>query len=116
MKVNKNRTAITLKRVGYRIEGIAKLHMWMSGVGYIHMDAFELKVPDISLDISYDDLNDKIKENLNDAGFGCESIDGAVGSVYDLYEGGFTCYYGEYYVGDITSDDIDAIDIILGGI
>ena len=110
MKINKDKGTVTISRVGVRVEGTAKLHMWGGGIGYTRMDDFDLMAPDISLDISDDDLRKKIKDNLNDAGFGCESIDGAIVDVYDLYESGFAIYTGELIVGDISSEDVIKIE------
>lgn len=115
MKTDIKKGTVTLSKVGVRIEGTAKLHMWGGGVGYIVMDSFDFKVPDISLDISDDELEKKIKENLNDAGFGCESIDGAVVYISDLYEQGLTLGVSELTVGDITNEDLVGMGFMDGG-
>ncbi len=67
---------IKIKQVGYRIHGIAILTDWYGQRGYIEMTSYDLKK-----------LTEKeIREGLNDAGFGCQSIDGADLIINELYE------------------------------
>jgi hypothetical protein len=67
--------SITLNFTDYVIEGIADLTAWGGGNACIEMKSFHVK-----------SLKD-IKENLNDNGFGVESINGAICDVYRNYEG-----------------------------
>lgn len=74
-----------LKQTGIVIQGIAVLNLWGGGQGEIIMD--EKFIP-----------NDKIsKENIlrcvNDAQFGCESIESAVVHIYIDYDHGFAKEY-----------------------
>ena len=71
---------ITLEQTGIVIQGIALLNLWGGGQGEIIMD--EKRIP----------LNKVSKENIlrcvNDARFGCESIESAVIEIYTEYDGG----------------------------
>ena len=67
---------IKLKQIGYRIHGITILTDWYGQRGYIEMKSFDL-----------DKLTEKgIREGINDAEFGCQSIDGADITICELYE------------------------------
>jgi hypothetical protein len=67
--------SITLHFTDYVIKGIADVTAWGGGNARIKMASFHVK-----------NLKD-IKENLNDNGFGVESINGAICEVYLNYEG-----------------------------
>jgi hypothetical protein len=66
---------ITLKQDGFIIKGVADLTLWGGGQGSIDMKSFKVQ-----------SLKD-IKKNLNDNGFGVQSINGAVVQIYENYEG-----------------------------
>lgn len=91
---------ITLKRIGYKVEGVAKVNPWIGATGYIKMIPFNLT------DIS----DDTLKKNLNDSGFGVRSIEGAVCMISELFEMGFTKYHSTKNIGNITDKDLIAID------
>ena len=67
--------SITLELIDYVIKGTSDLTVWGGGNASIQMDSFHVK----SLK--------EIKENLNDAGFGVQSINGAICDIYRNYEG-----------------------------
>ena len=66
---------ITLNFTDYVIKGISDLTAWGGGNACIEMKPFHVK----SLK--------EIKDNINDNGFGVESINGAICDVYLNYEG-----------------------------
>ena len=66
---------ITLHFTDYVIKGIADVKPWGGGGACIEMASFHVK----SLK--------EIKDNLNDNGFGVESINGAICDVYRNYQG-----------------------------
>lgn len=75
----------TIKQTGITIQGTALLNLWGGGQGEIIMD--DRYIP-----------NNKItKENIlrciNDAEFGCESIESADIDIYINYENGFAMEY-----------------------
>ena len=87
--------SIKLKFSGFHVEGVSDLTMWGGGRGFIHMDAFNVK-----------HLRE-IREAINDAGFGVESINGACCRVYANYEGHLV-YKREVIVGDVSDFTLDA--------
>jgi len=68
---------ITLRKTGYRVKGISDLTLWGGENSSIMMKEFSVK------NISKENL----KKNLNDNGFGVESINGAICDIYENYEG-----------------------------
>ena len=87
---------ITLQFTTYVIKGVAVLIDWYSQRGYIPMKTFNL-----------DNIDDKtIEENLNDNGFGVQSIEGAIVDIYKSYEGHLQ-YMETRHIGNVTeADDI----------
>ncbi len=77
---------IVLKFTDYIIKGIADLTPWGGGIACIHMHPFHLSKITKKL----------LLENLNDSGFGVESINGAICEIYKNYEG--TLIYQETMV------------------
>uniref|UniRef100_A0A6M3L7R5 Uncharacterized protein n=1 Tax=viral metagenome TaxID=1070528 RepID=A0A6M3L7R5_9ZZZZ len=68
---------LTLKKVGYVVKGMADLKPWGGGNACIEMTPFKIKR-----------ISDKIlMDNINDAGFGVENINGAICDIYEDYEG-----------------------------
>jgi hypothetical protein len=68
---------ITLKKTGYYIQGQADLSLWGGGNASIEMTPFKVK-----------DIKEKtLLENINDAGFGVEEINGAICCIYEDFEG-----------------------------
>ena len=68
---------ITMKYVGIKIDGNAILNLWGGGQGSIEMETYFLEKKFIS--------KDNILRCVNDNGFGCESIDSASISIWDVY-------------------------------
>ena len=63
----------TLKQDGFAFTGTADLNLWGGGNACIEMESWEAP-------------NEKVKlEDLNDAGFGVESINGAIVEVWEVY-------------------------------
>lgn len=67
----------TLDFSGYEIRGAAAISMWGGGEAVIKMDDFTMDKIGLH----------KLIENINDGGFGCESIDGAIVDIYETYGG-----------------------------
>ena len=68
---------LTLKKTGYVVKGIADITPWGGGNACIGMDSFKVK-----------SITEKVLlNNLNDSGFGVESINGAICNIYEDYEG-----------------------------
>jgi len=80
---------LALKLTGYTIKGVADVKIW--GGGCIEMADFSvLKIK-------------RIKEYLNDGGFGYEKINGAICHVYRNYEGTLV-YSRTLYIGKISEN------------
>jgi len=76
---------ITLKKTGYYIKGIAIIKDWWGQTGWIEMEPFTLSR-----------INEKeIIKNLNDNGFGCQEIEGAIVDIFELYEKGLKVFKEE---------------------
>lgn len=86
--------SITLELTDYVIKGIADITDWYSQGGCIEMKSFNIK----SLK--------EIKDNLNDNGFGVQSINGAICDVYRNYEGTLK-YARTLYIGNISEHTQD---------
>jgi hypothetical protein len=90
----------TLQFKGFRITGISDLTLWGGGNASIQMKPFFVN-----------HLKD-IRENINDAGFGVESINGAICDVAKVYKNGGSDSYEEYartvYVGKYSDATLDA--------
>jgi len=82
---------ITLKKTGYIIKGVADLTLWGGGNACIPMKPFALK-----------DIKEKtLLDNLNDNGFGVESINGGICDIYEDYEGTLR-YYKTIEIGKVS--------------
>jgi hypothetical protein len=92
---------ISLKLVGYRIEGTTKLKDWYGQIGYI-----EMKKVDIT---SIDNTEDVWMSFVNDNGFGCQEILGAHLLIYELYEDNYTKFHSIKRVGEWTEEDEDKV-------
>lgn len=85
---------LTLKLSGYHIEGTADLSMWGGGNASIEMQPFEVKrIKDI-------------RNDINDAGFGVESINGAICAIYRNYQGTHV-FARTITVGNVSEDTLD---------
>jgi len=73
---------ITLKRIGFRCEGTAKLNLWGGGQGCIEMDSWD----------TTKGSRKEIAKGVNDGQFGCEFIESAEVMIYTLYENNVTIY------------------------
>lgn len=85
---------ITLKQIGYKITGIADLTLWGGGNACIEMKPFYLKkCPD----------KKTLMKNINDNGFGVESINGAICDIYEHYEHDVSVYIKTITVGEVSN-------------
>ncbi len=71
-KLKQEKYQAEFKPTHLRINGTAILNLWGGGQGEIQMHCFYLVLENIK---DKQDLISQIKENANDHGFGCESID-----------------------------------------
>jgi hypothetical protein len=85
---------ITLKKVGYYVEGTSDLTMWGGGNGSITMTPF--KVNNAS--------QKELLKGINDAQFGVQSINGAICDIYELYEGDYKEYLKTVVIGKVSED------------
>ncbi len=93
----------TLQFKGFSVTGMSDLNMWGGGIGCIEMKPFFVK-----------HLKD-IKENINDGGFGVESINGAICEIHKVYQNGhgqYTEYAKTVFVGNISDVTFDCYDAI----
>ena len=83
---------LVLNQIGYYITGEATLNLWGGGTGTTDIKPTLLETNKVPT--KEDILEAKI---INDNGFGCESIDEANISIYELYErnvlGEYICTY-----------------------
>jgi len=86
--INEFKKTITLNLVGYIVEGEAAITDWYDNDGSVKMNKFEIPLEGIS---SIEELNTKIKENLNDGGFGAQILKGAYVQVFGKYAGDDVC-------------------------
>jgi len=70
---------ITLKHVGFRCVGDCEVNSWDGGHGSIGMTPWDTKTSDKA----------EVVKGVNDAQYGCESIESAIVLVFDLYENGY---------------------------
>jgi len=96
---------VTLKQIGIRLEGTTKIIDWYGHTGYIEMNP-------VILDNKENVTEDEIKLELNDGGFGCQSIEGAIVDVFILFENGYKELDRSETIGNITDEDLEAIDEI----
>jgi hypothetical protein len=83
---------LVLNQIGYYITGEATLNLWGGGTGTINIEPTILETNNIPT------KEDILKANaINDNGYGCESIDEANISIYEVYErnvlGEYICSY-----------------------
>lgn len=76
---------LTLKLIGYRFEGTACIIDWYDQTGFIKMKSFEIFLEDVE---DPNNLLDIVRDNLNDNGFGCQHIKGAILSKWGIYSTG----------------------------
>jgi len=89
---------ITLNYSHFLCKGTAQLTLWGGDEGTIEMNPFR---------ISDGYTQDELKECLNDGGFGCQSIDGAVVDFYAVYTDSYgettaTKFYETVVVGKVS--------------
>ena len=85
---------ISLNLTDYVIEGVADLTLWGGGKGSIKMNSFHVS-----------SIKD-IKENINDAGFGVEKINGALCDIYRNYQGTLK-YSRTIIIGKVSEYTLD---------
>lgn len=73
---------IVMKHIGYRFKGVSCIIDWYDDTGVIKMKPFDVMLEDITEEKSLEDI---VKENLNDNGFGCQAIRGAYLVKYNIY-------------------------------
>lgn len=90
---------LILKKTGYTVKGTADLTLWGGGNASIEMKSFNVK-----------NTSEKtLLKNVNDNGFGVESINGAVCDIYENFEG--TLKYLKYViVGKVTDSTLKCYD------
>jgi hypothetical protein len=87
---------LTLKLTGYIIKGFSDLSLWGGGNACIEMDAFNV-----------DNIDEKtLLDNINDAGFGVEKINGAICDIYENYQGTLK-YIKTITVGKVSENTED---------
>ena len=87
---------LTLELTGYIMKGVADITLWGGDKACIEMTPVRLR----SLE------EDNIKTHLNDAGFGVQSINGAICDIYEDYEG--TLQYKETIsIGEVSMSTSD---------
>lgn len=86
---------VTLKQVGYLITGTSDLTLWGEGNASITMSPFT--VNKIS----------EIKDKINDAGFGVQSINGAICNIWYLFENDYREYWKEIIIGQVSDNTIE---------
>lgn len=92
---------LKLKQTGYKITGIADLTLWGGDNACIKMKPFYLK--------DYPDEKTLMK-NLNDNGFGAESINGAICDIYEYYEHRVSVYIKTITVGKVSNQTKEYYD------
>jgi len=71
---------IELELIGFEINGVATLNLWGGGQGDIKMDPVFIPKEEFS--------KTTLLQSINDGGFGCESIESAIVSIYAVYSNG----------------------------
>lgn len=69
--------SITLEFQDYVIKGVSDITPWGGGLACIPMDPFRVTKTDIKT----------LLANINDGGFGVQSINGAICDIFENYEG-----------------------------
>jgi len=76
---------LKLRQTGITLQGVALLNLWGGGQGEIIMDERYIANDKIS--------KENILRSINDAQFGCESIESADVDIYENYENGMTLVF-----------------------
>lgn len=91
--------SITLKHTGYVVRGMADLTLWGGGNACIVMKPFKLKK-----------ISKKaLLANINDNGFGVESINGAICDIWKDYEG-HLLFHKTIEVGTVSEYTLETYD------
>lgn len=93
---------ITLKLTHYKVYGFADLTLWSGGHGCIEMKPIKI----LQKSVLNDDL---LIQNLNDNGFGCQSINGAIVNMYECY-GTHEVYMDSKKVGKVSDYTKECFD------
>lgn len=91
--MKKKTKKITVALVGYDVVGTATLNLWGGGTGEIEMDRTRLAPEHFS--------KDNVLRCVNDAGFGCQSIERAEITVRERYD---NCGFGKEITFEADSD------------
>lgn len=84
----------TISQTGFLITGVADLTLWGGDNGCIEMTPFEVDAP----------TEENILANLNDGGFGTQSINGAICDIWEYYETGYKERVRTLGVGTISHE------------
>ena len=91
---------VTLKHIGYKVLGLAKIKDWYGNIGFIKMDKIDFdKLP----------TEEDIKKQWNDGGFGCQEIIGCYVDVYEVYEGDYCTFVSDMLIGEFTDKDVEVV-------
>ena len=82
---------MTVKQIGYVIVGMTALSLWGGGDGNIPMKPVKINQESFP-------TAEQIREAINDGGFGCEFMEGAVVRVDTLFEHGARTYGEAQYI------------------
>lgn len=92
---------ITLNLTGYEVDGVSLIRAWGGGKGAIKMNPITY-----GTNTTIDEIQNNLTvKDLNDGGFGCESIIGAYVNFYEVYEGNYKKYAGEMFIGNLTEEE-----------
>ena len=93
---------ITLKKTGYYVTGISDLTLWGNEPANIIMKPFHIN----------DIKKSTLLKNINDNGFGCQSINGAICDINEDYEGTHR-FLKTVIVGKISDDTFECYNYIM---
>lgn len=96
---------ITLVLTAYKITGCSIIQCWDDSIGSIKMKEFNLNPHLINSTV---ELNEQIKNNLNDNGFGCKNVLSAYVQVWGVYNNSETNFIpGEYLIDEFYVSKFD---------
>ena len=99
---------MTVKQIGYVIVGMTALSLWGGGDGNIPMKPVKINQESFP-------TAEQIREAINDGGFGCEFMEGAVVRVDTLFEHGARTYGEAQYINLSGMSDKHVMEILSWG-
>jgi len=69
---------VTLQQIGWKITGTALVRLWDGSTGTIEMNPTRLMLGQLT--------KKRLRESINDAKFGCETILSATVYIYEMYQ------------------------------